>query len=132
MSTPKDSKLPWREPKQNPPPSISQSSGLSDEDFPSLATGVTAESREPRRLTPTRQRAEREEERRITPLFMDSYHAQQRRVNAANMQAVDVLEEESQTRYRTLDAEKLNSLAEDVIRGLAADGELVTHEKVSP
>ncbi|KAG7276992.1 hypothetical protein CRUP_001618, partial [Coryphaenoides rupestris] len=138
MATAKDSKeSPWGEPKQNPLPSISQPSvslpsGTSDEDFPSL---TAAEAREPRRTTPTRQRAERAEERRNTPLFMDAYHAQLRRVNGANMRAVDALEEDNEDgkgwrRHRAMDAATINSLAEGVIRDLAAEGELVTQEKV--
>lgn len=159
MANPKDSKdkSPWGEPKQNPLPSISlpsvslpsvsQPSGPSDEDFPSLT--VAAEAREPRRTTPTRQRAERAErgdraeraerteEWRNTPVFTDSYHAQLRRVNGANMRAVDALEEDNEDakgrrRHRAMDAETINILAEGVIRDLAAEGELVTQEKVSP
>ncbi|KAJ8246365.1 hypothetical protein GJAV_G00266920 [Gymnothorax javanicus] len=96
---------------------------LSSADFPSLGTKLS-----------------REQERRLkqssgssAPVFREAYRAQERETHRAAMQALDVLESESEaghSRRRRVTVEEANSLAENFIRDIAAEGELVTAEKV--
>lgn len=68
------------------------------------------------------------------PVFREAYHAQLREVHGDNMRRMEALGEGGEVtgwrRKRPWDQETLNSLMEDVIRDLAAEGELVTTEKV--
>ncbi|XP_028263346.1 uncharacterized protein LOC114437112 isoform X2 [Parambassis ranga] len=68
------------------------------------------------------------------PVFRDAYHAQLREVLGSNMRAVEAIEEDeegvTQRRKRPSDMDALNSLMESVKRDIAAEGELVTKEKV--
>lgn len=69
------------------------------------------------------------------PVFKEAFHAQLREVNGANMRAVESIERDedglTEMRWRrSMDPEKVNSLMEDVIREISAEGELVTKEKV--
>lgn len=69
------------------------------------------------------------------PMFRESYHAQLREVHGANMRAMEALDEDEEDltgrkRRRVLDQDAVNSLMEDVRRDIAAEGELVTKEKV--
>ncbi|KAK0132689.1 hypothetical protein N1851_032434 [Merluccius polli] len=131
--------LPTMAPPTGAPPTTAPPTGApptdpSDEDFPALGAAVPAAAKEPRWATPTRPLAG--EERRNSPVFMDAYHTQLRRVHGANMRAAEALLAEDnedgkgRRRNRVLDPETVNNLAEGVIRDLAADGELVTQEKV--
>lgn len=67
-------------------------------------------------------------------VFRDAYHAQLREVLGSNMRAVEAIEEDeegfTQRRRRPTDMDALNSLMESVKREIAAEGELVTKEKV--
>ncbi|KAI4801184.1 hypothetical protein KUCAC02_000109 [Chaenocephalus aceratus] len=69
-------------------------------------------------------------------IFREAYHAQLREVHGANMRAVEALQVDGEEftgsqRKRVLDHDSINSLMEDVIRDIAAEGELVTKEKCS-
>lgn len=74
-----------------------------------------------------------------SPVFREAYHAQLREVHGANVRAVEAQAEEEEEedgmmrrkRKKALDPEAVNSLVEDVIRDIAAEGELVTREKVT-
>uniref|UniRef100_A0A8C7R4M3 Wu:fj29h11 n=1 Tax=Oncorhynchus mykiss TaxID=8022 RepID=A0A8C7R4M3_ONCMY len=72
-----------------------------------------------------------------SPVFREAYNAQLREVHGANVRAVEAQAEEEEEedgmrrkRKKALDPEAVNSLVEDVIRDIAAEGELVTREKV--
>ncbi|XP_074518878.1 uncharacterized protein LOC141784855 isoform X2 [Halichoeres trimaculatus] len=103
------------------------SSSLSDSDFPVLGTSVTKEKKSKVNNTTQREGS--------APAFREAYHAQLREVHRANMRALEAVEgdEEEVTGFRSrrvLDHDSVNSLMEDVIRDIAADGELVTRERV--
>lgn len=73
-----------------------------------------------------------------SPVFREAYNAQLREVHGANVRAVEAQAEEEEEedgmrrkRKKALDPEAVNSLVEDVIRDIAAEGELVTREKVT-
>lgn len=104
---------------------------LSGTDFPALGAEM--------KLTkPTGQKTKQREETQTegrAAVFREAYHAQLREVHGANVRAVEATQEDvddptERRRYRTLDSEELNSLAEHAIREIAAEGELVTKEKV--
>ncbi|XP_076856187.1 uncharacterized protein LOC143510575 isoform X2 [Brachyhypopomus gauderio] len=71
-------------------------------------------------------------------VFREAHHAQLREVHRANVRAGEALEEEvdegeqsiSRRRRKVANPDDVNSLVEDAIRSIAAEGELVTHEKV--
>ncbi|XP_056152733.1 uncharacterized protein LOC130127187 [Lampris incognitus] len=98
-------------------------------DFPALgAEGMQTKSQKKK----LRDEALKEKNAQV---FVDYYHAQLRVAHGANMRAADLLEgenEDSKGRRRNnpLDMEAVNSLVEDVVRELAAEGELVTRERV--
>ncbi|XP_026170473.1 protein NO VEIN isoform X2 [Mastacembelus armatus] len=99
------------------------SSFLSDSDFPALGK-VTREK------TKKKDATLREG---TSPVLRESYHAQLRETHGANMRAIEAMEEDELTvkrRNRVVDQQTVNDLIEDVIREIAADGELVTKEKV--
>ncbi|XP_070708112.1 uncharacterized protein [Pempheris klunzingeri] len=103
---------------------------LSDSDFPVLGAGVSASKEHKSKIRDATQREGN------VPMFREAYHAQLREVHGANMRAVEAMEEDEEEligrrRSRVLDEDTLNSLMDDVIRDIAAEGELVTREKVT-
>ncbi|XP_066560829.1 uncharacterized protein LOC136750017 isoform X2 [Amia ocellicauda] len=65
------------------------------------------------------------------PVFKEAYNSQVREVHNSNMQAIEVLDDDKVGRSRrNISVEEVDSLAEDYIRAIAAEGELVTIEKV--
>lgn len=69
------------------------------------------------------------------PVFREAYYCQMREAHQANMRAVEAMEESkgdpAERRQRKgLNPDTVNNLIEDVIREIAAEGELVTKEKV--
>ncbi|XP_059180709.1 uncharacterized protein wu:fj29h11 [Centropristis striata] len=102
---------------------------LSGSDFPALGADVssTKEKKSKIREAPKRDGG--------AAVFREAYHAQLREVHGANMRAVEAMEEDAEEltgrrRNRVMDQDSVNSLMEDVIRQIAAEGELVTKEKV--
>ncbi|XP_041714657.1 uncharacterized protein wu:fj29h11 isoform X2 [Coregonus clupeaformis] len=114
---------------QTPQPGTS----ASDSDFPALKAELRMTKAQERRLLAVGQREGN------SPVFREAYQAQLREVHGANVRAVEAqaeAEEEEEDgmrrrrRKKALDPEAVNSLVEDVIRDIAAEGELVTREKV--
>ncbi|CAB1338211.1 unnamed protein product [Coregonus sp. 'balchen'] len=115
---------------QTPQPGTS----ASDSDFPALNAELRMTKAQERRLLAVGQREGN------SPVFREAYQAQLREVHGANVRAVEAqaeAEEEEEEdgmrrrrRKKALDPEAVNSLVEDVIRDIAAEGELVTREKV--
>ncbi|KAG7491801.1 hypothetical protein MATL_G00007700 [Megalops atlanticus] len=106
------------------PPALA--TGLSGTDFPAL--GVKLSKSQEKRLKEEAQNREGN-----AAVFRDAYHSQLREVHRANMQAAETLEEEGVSKERRrgrIGVEEVNNLAENVIRAIAAEGELVTVEKV--
>lgn len=102
---------------------------LSDSDFPVLGADVSLNKEKKSNIRDPTQRE------RSAPLFREAYHAQLREVHGANMRAIEATEEDEEAltgrrRNRVLDQDMVNSLTDDVIRDIAAEGELVTKEKV--
>ncbi|XP_049615652.1 uncharacterized protein wu:fj29h11 isoform X2 [Syngnathus scovelli] len=64
------------------------------------------------------------------PVFRKAFHAQLREVHQDNMRAIEAMENDEGTKNTNLHPDKLSSLMESVRRELAAEGELVTKEKV--
>lgn len=69
-------------------------------------------------------------------VFREAYYDQMREAHQDNMRAVEAMEESkgdpAERRQRKgLNPDTVNSLIEDVIREIAAEGELVTKEKVT-
>lgn len=105
------------------------SNPLCDSDFPALGSDVnlTKEQKSKARVVTLRETN--------APVFREAYHAQLREVHGANMRAVEAMEEDEdelmgRKRNRAVNQDTINSLMEDVIREIAAEGELVTKEKV--
>lgn len=102
---------------------------LSSLDFPELGAKSNATKGQKRKV------AEAVKKEGGFPVFKDSYHAQLREVHGDNVRAVQSLQEDDEEltgkrRRGNMSPEKINSLMEDVIREIAAEGELVTEEKV--
>lgn len=100
---------------------------LSGDDFPLLGAEVNVTKDQMRKMKAAAQSEGK------SPVFKDSYHAQLREFHGDNMRAVESVEQDEELkgrRVRVLDNETVNSLMGDVIRELAAEGELVTKEKV--
>ncbi|XP_026207843.1 uncharacterized protein wu:fj29h11 isoform X2 [Anabas testudineus] len=102
---------------------------LCGSDFPALGSDVN--------LTRKQKSKERVETQSsgCAPIFREAYHAQLREVHGANMRALEAMEEDEdelsgKRRNRVVNQDTVNSLMEDVIREIAADGELVTKEQV--
>ncbi|XP_023128613.2 uncharacterized protein wu:fj29h11 isoform X1 [Amphiprion ocellaris] len=116
-----------KEPKNNQQP-VAGPSFLSGMDFPKL--------RADRNLTKEQKGKVRDVNPRegSAPIFRESYHAQLREVLGGNMRAVEAMEEDEELigrrGNRAMDPDTVNSLMASVIRELAAEGELVTKEKV--
>ncbi|KAM6963611.1 uncharacterized protein LKV04_019674 [Tautogolabrus adspersus] len=115
-----------KQPDKDPQP-LAMSSSLSSSDFPSLSKDVTKEKKSKVRDTAQREGG--------APIFRDAYHAQLREMLGGNMRAMEAAEEDEDEfrgwrRKKVLDQDSVNSLMEEVIREIAAEGELVTREKV--
>lgn len=102
---------------------------LSDFDFPTLEAGVN--------LTKEQKKKSKDVSSNVSnaPVFRDAYHAQLREVHGANMRAVEAMENDEENlavkwRRVAINPDRVNGLVEDVIREIAAKGELVTKEKV--
>lgn len=81
----------------------------------------------------TRDATRREGKEGNGAVFREGYYAQLRDVLGANMRAVEAVDEEEPMggrRHRAINEDTVNSLMEDVRREIAAEGELVTKEKV--
>lgn len=118
-----------REPKKEQQQPAIASNFLCDSDFPALGLDVN--------LTREQKSKARDVTRREgnVPVFREAYHAHLREVHGANMRAVEAMEEDEdelmgKRRNRAINQDAINSLMEDVIREIAAEGELVTKEKV--
>ncbi len=106
-----------------------QHTHFSDSDFPVLGTDASLTKEQKSKMRDATQGEGR------LPVFRDAYHAQLREVHRTNMQAVQAMEEDEEEltgrrRKRVLDQDSVNSLMEDVIREIAAKGDLVTKDKV--
>ncbi|KAJ7984929.1 hypothetical protein DPEC_G00359850 [Dallia pectoralis] len=107
---------------------------LLDSDFPALTVESRQNKAKERKLLNAGQREGN------TPVFKEAYRAQLREVHGANIRAVEAQaneeeEEEDEVmrrrkRKKALDPDGVNSLVEDVIRDIAAEGDHVTREKV--
>lgn len=98
---------------------------LSGSDFPVLWADVNLTKEQKGKIRDPTQREG------SAPVFREAYHAQLREVHGANMRAVEATEElTGRRRNRVLDEDMVNNLMDDVIRDIAAEGELVTKEKV--
>ncbi|XP_039991364.1 protein NO VEIN isoform X3 [Xiphias gladius] len=102
---------------------------LSGSEFPELGANMSLTKEQKSKVKDATQRGGR------FPDFREAYHAQLREVHGANVRAVEAMEEDEEEltgrrRNRAMDQDKVNSLMEDVIREIAAEGELVTKEKV--
>lgn len=69
-------------------------------------------------------------------IFKEAYHAQLREVHGDNVRAVQAMQEDDEEltgrrRNKAINQDTVNNLMEDVIREIAAEGELVTEDKVS-
>ncbi|KAM8729268.1 uncharacterized protein AB9X84_026582 isoform 1-T2 [Acanthopagrus schlegelii] len=118
-----------REPEKEQQQKATASSFLSSSDFPVLGADVSMTKEQKRKVRGATQKEGG------APMFRESYHAQLREVHGANMRAIEALEEDEEDltgrkRKRVLNQDTVNSLMEDVRRDIAAEGELVTKEKV--
>ncbi|XP_041829730.1 protein NO VEIN isoform X2 [Melanotaenia boesemani] len=122
-ATPNLSREPEKEQQAAAGPSF-----LSGYDFPALGSDRSSTKEQKSKL---RDAFPREA---TAPVFRDAYHAQLREVHGGNMRAMEAMEEDEnlagRKRNRAMDTDMINSLMESVIREIAADGELVTKEKV--
>ncbi|XP_035522155.1 protein NO VEIN isoform X1 [Morone saxatilis] len=119
-----------REPeKEQQQPVATVPNFLSGADFPVLGAAVSSTKEQKSKVKGAAQREG------SAPVFKEAFRAQLREVHGANMRAVEAIEEDEEEltgrrRRRVLDQDTVNSLMEDVIREMAAEGELVTKEKV--
>ncbi|KAK2885132.1 uncharacterized protein wu:fj29h11 isoform X1 [Channa argus] len=98
-----------------------------DSDFPALGSEVNLTKKQKSKVRNANQKEG------TVPIFKEVYYSQLREVHGDNMRAVEAIEEDELTgkrRNRAMDQDTVNSLMEDVIREIAAEGELVTKEKV--
>lgn len=105
------------------------SNPLSDSDFPVLGAEMKQTKDQRSKLRNETQRESR------ASVFREGYHAQLREVHRANMRAAEALEEDEEDftgrrRNRALDLDMVNSLVKDVIGEIAAEGDLVTKDRV--
>ncbi|KAI3365403.1 hypothetical protein L3Q82_010485 [Scortum barcoo] len=101
-------------------------SNLSSLDFPALGADVSLTKEKKSKIRDTTQRES------CAPVFREAYYAQLREVHGDNMRAIEAMEDEEELQGRRrnrVDQDMVNSLMEDVIRQIAAEGELVTKEK---
>ncbi|XP_053269146.1 uncharacterized protein wu:fj29h11 [Pleuronectes platessa] len=118
-----------REPEKKQQQPAAKLDFLSGSEFPKLGSEVN--------LTKAQKNKVKEETLRgdTFPVFKEAYRAQLREVHGANMRAVEAMEGAGEdltrrSRNRVMDPDTVNSLMEGVIRDIAAEGELVTEEKV--
>ncbi|XP_032358201.1 protein NO VEIN isoform X1 [Etheostoma spectabile] len=102
---------------------------LSDSDFPVLGADVGSTKEKKSKMREATQK------KGSATVFREAYHAQLREVHGDNMRAAEAMVQDEdelagRRRNRVLDQDSVNSLMEDVIRDIAAGGELVTKEKV--
>ncbi|XP_069563541.1 uncharacterized protein [Brachyistius frenatus] len=103
---------------------------LSGSDFPELGADKSMKRELKSKVREANQRPAN------APVFSEAYHAQLREIHGGNMRAMEAMEEDEEDatrrrrRNRAMDPETVNGLTESVIREIAADGELVTKEKV--
>uniref|UniRef100_A0A672LXB6 Uncharacterized LOC107595630 n=1 Tax=Sinocyclocheilus grahami TaxID=75366 RepID=A0A672LXB6_SINGR len=101
-------------------PPMETPSNLSTSDFPVLGTMLS-------------KAGEKKLKEGRGPLFNESYYSQVREVHGANMRAAEALLEDEDNigrRRKAMSSKDVNCLVEDVMRALAAEGELVTIERV--
>ncbi|XP_034049192.1 uncharacterized protein LOC117530424 [Thalassophryne amazonica] len=117
--TPDVQKTPEREQREQ------AGSIISELDFPALGSNIKS-TREQTHKAPHKDGS--------LPVFRDAYHAQLRERHGDNVRAQEAAERDEkelgQRRHRNLNPDVVNSLAEDVIREIAAAGDNVTKEKV--
>lgn len=118
-----------REPEKDQLQQPVASNFLSGSDFPVLGADVSLMKEQKSKMRNVTKRED------SSPVFREAYHAQLREVHGGNMRAVEAIEEDEEDlkgrrRHRVLDQDTVNSLVEDVIRDIAAEGDLVTKEKV--
>ncbi|XP_029383980.1 uncharacterized protein LOC115060244 isoform X2 [Echeneis naucrates] len=102
---------------------------LSGSEFPVLGKEIDSNKGEKSKVKDASQRES------SSSVFKEGYYSQLREVHGANMRAVEAMEEDDmeltgRMRKRDIDQDKLNNLMDDVIREIAAEGDLVTQEKV--
>ncbi|XP_054457346.1 uncharacterized protein wu:fj29h11 [Anoplopoma fimbria] len=102
---------------------------LSGSDFPVLGADVSSTKGKKNKIRDATKKGG------SATIFREPFYAQLREVHGANMRAVEAMEEHDheltgRRMNRVLDQKSVNSLTEDVIRDIAAEGELVTKEKV--
>ncbi|XP_040922726.1 protein NO VEIN isoform X2 [Toxotes jaculatrix] len=120
---------PAREPvKEKQQPAIT-SDFLSGSEFPELGADMNLTKEQKNKMKDSTQRGG------SVSVFREGYHAQLREIHGANMRAQESMEEDEEEltgrrRNRVVDQDTVNSLMKDVIREIAADGALVTQEKV--
>uniref|UniRef100_A0A673I198 Uncharacterized LOC107720215 n=1 Tax=Sinocyclocheilus rhinocerous TaxID=307959 RepID=A0A673I198_9TELE len=101
-------------------PPMETPSNLSTSDFPVLGTMLS-------------KAGEKKLKEGRGPVFNESYYSQVREVHGANMRAAEALLEDEDNvgrRRKAMSSKDVNCLVEDVMRALAAEGELVTIERV--
>ncbi|XP_060951191.1 uncharacterized protein wu:fj29h11 [Limanda limanda] len=118
-----------REPEKKQQQPVGTLDFLSGSEFPKLGSDVN--------LTKAQKNKVKDASLRVDtfPVFKEAYRAQLREVHGANMRAVEAMEGAGEeltrrSRNRVMDPDTVNSLMEGVIRDIAAEGELVTEEKV--
>ena len=118
-----------REPEKKQQQPVGTLDFLSRSEFPKLGSDVNLTKAQKTKVKDVTVRGD------TFPVFKEAYHAQLRKVHGANMRAVEAMEGDGEEhtrrgRYRNMDLDTVNSLMEGVIRDIAAEGELVTEEKV--
>lgn len=109
---------------QRPPPvalgpAVAVPVGLSLSDFPVLGSKPPKTQGAPKKAD-------------STVVFRDAFHSRLREEHSAHVRAVEEVEElcKERKRGRLPSVEEVNSRAEELIRAIAAEGELVTVDKV--
>ncbi|XP_034425939.1 protein NO VEIN isoform X1 [Hippoglossus hippoglossus] len=120
---------PPREPEKKQQQPVGTLDFLSGSEFPKLGSDVNLTRAQKTKVKDATLRGD------TFPVFKEAYHAQLREVHGANMRAVEAMEGDGEeltrrSRNRVMDPDTVNSLMEGVIRDIAAEGELVTEEKV--
>uniref|UniRef100_A0A1A7X528 HTH OST-type domain-containing protein n=2 Tax=Iconisemion striatum TaxID=60296 RepID=A0A1A7X528_9TELE len=114
---------------RGPAEAVSGPNLLADNDFPVL--GAAAKTTKEKKKT-VKQVTQREGS---APFFTEAYNSQLRMVHGGNMRALEAIEDDdddqrSRRRSKVIDPDWINTMALSAIREIAADGELVTKEKV--
>nr|XP_023686990.1 uncharacterized protein LOC111853852 isoform X2 [Paramormyrops kingsleyae] len=100
-------------------PAVAVPVGLSHSDFPVLGSNPPKTQGAPRKAD-------------STVVFRDAFHSRLREEHSAHVRATEEVEElcKERKRGRVPNVEEVNSRAEELIRAIAAEGELVTVDKV--